>query len=122
MGISANVMRGGYSAGQAKSLNGAIATGLTAAGTTITTALDLAADINAIGTCASGAGVQLPICEVGDYLVVYNGGANACNVYPDASTSQINQITVGTAHVLGVSTSCMYFRISTTRWLANMSA
>ena len=64
MGLAMNVMKGGFSAGQAKSLNGAIATALTAAGTVITDAFDLVADINVIGTCASGAGVQLPSCKL----------------------------------------------------------
>ncbi len=122
MALAQNVMKGGFSAGQARALNGAIATGLTAAGTTITTAFDLLADINAIGTCASGAGVQLANTEVGDYQIVYNGGANSCNVYPDSSTAQINQITAGSAHVLGTNTCCIYFKITTTRWLANLSA
>lgn len=122
MGLAFNVMRGGLSAGQAKSLNGAIATGLTASGTIITNAFDLVADVNVIGTCASGAGVQLPSCEIGDYLWIYNGGANQCLVYPDSSSAQINQITAGSAMTLAVNTSALYIRISTTRWLANLSA
>lgn len=87
MAIASNIMKGGFSAGQAKAFNGSVATGLTAAGTTISDALDLKADTNVIGTCASGAGVQLPAVEVGDGVEVYNGGANACTVYPDTTSS-----------------------------------
>lgn len=122
MALALNITRGGFSSGQAKAINGAIATGLTAAGTVITDALDLVADVNAIGTCASGAGVQLAFGEVGDSQIVYNGGANPCKVYPDASTSQINQIAAGGAHLLAQYSTCVYFRISTTRWLAILSA
>jgi hypothetical protein len=122
MALAKNIMSGGFSAGQAKSINGAIATGISAAGTVITDATDLVADVNAIGTCASGAGVQLANCEVGDSQIVYNGGANACKVYPDTSSSQINQITAGSAHSLATSTACTYYKISTTRWVAVLSA
>lgn len=122
MGLARNVMGGGFSAGQAKAINGAIATGLTAAGTVITDALDLTADVNAIGTCAAGAGVQLPSCEVGDSLIIYNGGANTCKVYPDTTSVQINQIGAGTAMNLATNTACIYFRLTTTRWIANLSA
>jgi hypothetical protein len=121
MALSANIIRGGFSAGQAKALNGAVATGLTAAGTVIGDAFDLTADMNIIGTCAAGAGVQLPACELGDSLWVYNGGANSCNVYPSAS-SQINQIAVGGAHILAANTAALYERITTTRWVAMQSA
>jgi len=81
MALARNIMRGGYSAGQAKAVNGAIATGLTAAGTVISDALDLTADTNVIGTCASGAGVQVFVAELGDCcfrplqnLRVFSGG------------------------------------------------
>jgi len=122
MGLARNIMGGGFSAGQAKALNGAIRTGITASGTVIGDAFDLTGDVNLIATCGSGAGVQLPSCEVGDSLVVYNGGANACKVYPDSSSAQINQIAAGGAMTLGLNTSCIYYKVSTTQWFANLSA
>ena len=122
MALARNIMRGGWSAGNAKAVNGAIATGLTAAGTTITDALDLQADTNVIGTCASGAGVQLPSAEIGDSCEVYNGGANTCTVYPDTSTTQINAITAGTGVSLAINTAMYFRKISTTRWIAFLSA
>jgi len=122
MGLAKNIIGGGFSAGQAKAINGATVTGLTAAGTVITDALDLTADVNAIGTCAAGAGVQLPSAEVGDSLVVYNGGANACKVYPDSASNQINQLGAGSSMLLAVSTACVFFKVSSTRWIANLSA
>lgn len=122
MGLAANIIRGGYSPGQAKALNGAIATGLTATGTVITDAFDMVADVNVFGTVAANTGAQLPSCELGDSLWVYNGGASTLKVYPDSSSAQINQIGAGAAMSLGTSTGCLYIRITTTRWLANLSA
>ena len=122
MARAANIMRGGYSAGQAKAINGAIATGLTAAGTTISDALRLTADTNVIGTCASGAGVQLAQTEDGDAQEVYNGGANACTVYPDGTDVQINGLTAGNGFLLATNTSCYCRKITSTRWIAFLSA
>lgn len=122
MALATNIMRGGFSAGQAKAINGAIATALTAAGTTITDALDLSADTNVIGTCASGAGVQLPSCEIGDSCEVYNGGANACTVYPDTASTQINGLSAGSGFLLATNTSCYCRKITSTRWTAYLSA
>lgn len=122
MALARNIMRGGYSAGMAKAVNGAIATGLTAAGTTISDALDLNADTNVISTCASGAGVQVPACEVGDSVEIYNGGANACKVYPDSSTVQFNALGAGNAFQLATNTSCYCRRVSATAWIVNLSA
>ena len=122
MALAANIMKGGYSGGNAKAINGAVATALSAAGTVITDALDLTADTNVISTCASGAGVQLPACEIGDSVEIYNGGANACKVYPDSSSSQVNGLVAGTAFLLATNTMCYVRKITSTRWVANLSA
>lgn len=122
MARAANIMRSGFSAGQATGVNGAIATALTAAGTVITDALDLTADTNVIGTCASGAGVQLPATSLGDSVEIYNGGANACTVYPDTTTSQINGLVAGNGFLLATNTSCYCRKITATRWIAFLSA
>lgn len=122
MALAINVMKGGTPAGAAKAMNGSIATGLTAAGTTISDALDLVADTNLISTCASGAGVQVPSCEIGDSVEIYNGGANACKIYPDTSSVQFNSLTAGSAFSLGVNTMCYLRRVTATRWVVNLSA
>lgn len=122
MALALNIMRGGYSAGSAKAINGSVATGLTAAGTTLATALDLTADTNVIGTCASGAGVSLPSCEIGDSVEVYNGGANSCTVYPDVSGTQINSLTAGSGFLLATNTMCYARKVTSSRWIVNLSA
>ena len=122
MALARNLMRGGMSAGMAKAVNGAIATALTAAGTVITDALDLTADTNVIGTCASGAGVQVPACELGDSVEIYNGGANPCSVYPDSTSVQFNALGNGNAFLLATNTMCICRRITSARWTVVLSA
>ena len=122
MALARNIMRGGWSAGNAKAVNGAVATGLTATGTTLATALALQADTCVLGTVASGTGVSLPSGEIGDSCEIYNGGANSVTVYPDASTVQINALTAGAGFLLGVNTGCYARRVSTTRWIVTLSA
>lgn len=76
-----------------------ISGGLTAAGTTNADALQLSADadINVITTAAASTGVKLPApAGIGDEVVVFNRGANACLVYPQVG-GQINALTATTA-------------------------
>ena len=122
MALARNIMKGGWSAGNAKAVNGSIATGLTAAGTVLSDALDLVADTNVLGTVASGAGVSLPSAELGDSCEVYNGGANAVTVYPDTSSVQINGLTAGSGFLLATNTMCYARRITATRWIVTLSA
>ncbi len=122
MALAKNIMQGGQSAGAAKAFNGSIATALSAAGTVITDALDLTADTNVIGTCASGAGVQVFPGEIGDSQGNYNGGGNSCKVYPDASGSQFNALGAGNAFLLAPNTMCYVRKITSTRWIVNLSA
>ena len=122
MALARNIMKGGWSAGNAKAVNGAVATGLTATGTVRTDALALQADTAVLGTVASGTGVSVPSAEIGDSIEIYNGGANSLKVWPDASTVQFNSLGNGNAFVLGTNTMCYCRRVSTTRWVVNLSA
>ena len=90
-----NTVRGGswFSASTS-----AVQTGLVAAGTNNTNALALSPDhdIHVIATAAAGTGVILPTPSgVGDEVVVFNRGASAVLVYPQAG-GQINALTVTT--------------------------
>lgn len=120
--IARDITRGGISAGSAQAINGAVATALTAAGTTITDALALNATVNVISTCASGAGVKLYSMQVGDEMEVYNGGANACKVYPGSSSIAINQLSAGSAMQLSVNTGCKFRQVSSTQVIGYLSA
>lgn len=122
MPLASDVVKAGVSAGSAKGFNGQVAPSVSAAGTVITDATDLTATVSYVSTVASGAGVQLPNCEVGDDCWVYNAGANALKVYPPTATCAINQIAAGSAQTLATNTGCLYKRVSTTQVMAMLSA
>ena len=114
MGLARDIMGGGFSGGQVAAIAGRVQTAISAAGTVITDATDLTASFNMISTAAASAGVQLPLLQAGESLLVYNGGANAVRVYPGSSTVAINQIAAGSAHILAQYTACIYYGISST--------
>lgn len=123
MALARDIMRGGQSAQGARAINGQVQGSITAAGTTITDATDLVSSVNVISTVsAATAGVQLPTMDTGDWVIVYNAGANSVKVYPESSTVGINQVTVGSSINLGVNTSCIFVKVSGTQVIANMSA
>lgn len=74
-----------------------VATDLTAAGTNLATALQLAAQSNNITTAAASTGVKLPTGVIGMTIRVFNNGANTTAVYASNSET-IN----GTAGATGV--------------------
>lgn len=122
MGIAARMMRGGLSAGMAKSINGDINSAVSAAGTTQGTATALQASINSVTTVAASSGVILPATEIGDDVWVYNGTAtNALTVYPDSGAT-INQLSSNFGVQLAPYTGAMFKRITSTAWLALLSA
>ena len=122
MALAKNMMQGGMSAGGAKAINGNLASALTATGTVITDALALSADTNLISTTASGTGVKVPSCEVGDSVEIYNGGANTLKVYPDTTSVQFNALGNGNSFSLGTNTMCYCRRVTSTRWIVHLSA
>lgn len=121
MGLAAKIMGAGFSAGQARGLIGGVAPTVSAAGTTQGTATSISAGINFVSTAAANSGVILPSCDVGDSLIVYNGGANQCIVYPDSGSS-INGVATNSGTYLPIQTSIIFFRVTSTKWIGNLSA
>ena len=120
--LARDISQSGVSAGTAQGMNGRVATGLTAAGTVITDALDLNATVNVVSTVAASSGVQLYSMQIGDEMEVYNGGANTLTVYPDSSTVGINQLAVGTGISLAQYTGCKFRKVSATQIIGFLSA
>lgn len=121
--IGRQVMAGGLSAGQVQALSGTITTGISAAGTTRGTATALTAAMNLISTAASLSGVALPTVNNGDAILVFNDATgNSFYVYPENGTSTINQIAAGSGILLANNTSCIFQKVTATRWVANLSA
>lgn len=122
MALAKDVMQGGFSAGQAKAINGSVASTVTAAGTVIGDAFDLVASINTITTAAASTGVQLPSCEIGDSVEILNLGANAVKVYPDSTSATINQLAAAAGFSLAPNTACKCRKFTSTKWMAFLSA
>ena len=122
MATAADVMKGGFSAGQAKALNGQTNLTVSAAGTTSATATTLTASNNLITTCGSGAGVILPAAEINDEIWVWNGtGTNTLSVYPD-SGSTINQLAADVPGNVPPYGGAIFRKVSKTAWWVNLSA
>ena len=98
----------------------AVATGITAAGSTIADAFQLDTGISIVETAASGTGVLLPNAETGETVVVQNLGANDLEVYPPTSSQAINGAAGGTALTLAAATNVIgvFYKISATTWAA----
>lgn len=102
-----------------------VATGLTAAGNNLATALALGSAINVVGTVAASTGVSLPPnTPIGDEVVVQNLGANGLEVYPPNSSGVINGASAGTAITLASATKDVgrFTRTSATTWIATVAA
>lgn len=121
MALSKEIMGGGFSAGAADAIQGQAALTLSAAGTTQGTATAVTTSNNLVTTVAASSGVILPSSQQGDWLIIYNGGANPLSVYPPVG-AKINQIATNGAMTLGTSTNCIYFCFSSTQWIAHLSA
>ena len=88
-------------------------TGISAAGTVQGNATALTTVCNGITTAAAGSGVRLRAGSTGEWQTVYNGGANAVNVYPP-SGANINQLAANVPHILATNTACQFSFFSST--------
>jgi len=121
MAYASEIMQGGFSAGSAKAVQGQTKTGISAAGTVIGDATALTTSMSILSTVASGAGVQIKDGEINDSAIIYNGGANACKVYPPTGDS-INQLSASAAVTLATNSALMLVKASTSQWIAFLSA
>lgn len=120
MATAQDIMKGGFSSGSAKAINGQVNATVAAAGTTIADATDLTASISVI---ASGTGgVQLLSGEVGDEQEILNVSGAQITVYPDSTSGRINNLSAGTGFALGNNTAVKVRKFTSTRWMAYLSA
>lgn len=99
-----------------------IASGLTATGTGQSDAYEVTTAKAAFSTVAAGAGAVLSALAVtGDSQLIYNGGANALNVYPPAGAN-FNGQGANVPHSLGVATACEFHKLTATLWTGILSA
>ena len=98
-----------------------VGTSISAAGTTQATATALTNTLNGVTTAAAGSGVVLYGGSAGDSQTVYNGGANAVNVYPP-SGAKINGLATNSPHLLATNTACEFWFLSATPVIGVLSA
>ncbi len=96
----------------------AVASTLTAAGTTISDALALTSVMNNITTVAANTGVGLWDAPIGACLLVRNAGANTLKVYPHSASGTMNGGGAGGSVTVATGTLNLFFRLSSTDWIA----
>lgn len=113
MAIPSRVLGSGISQLSTVSICGDGTTAVTAAGTSAGNATQLTYVYNNITTVASGSGVKLPKAEMGETIIIRNGGANPLTVYPYSATDTINTAGSGT---INADCSAMFYAVSNTLW------
>lgn len=122
MSLAARIVSAGLSAINAQAIQGTVAAGLTALGTTQANALAIGADVNQFTTVAAGTGAVLPPMNPGDSCVIFNKGANALLVYPPVGGT-INSLGLNAGYSVATATPSCYVRcISPTVFIASQSA
>lgn len=99
-------------------------TGLTAAGTTQATALQLVdnKEFYQVSTAGASSGVLLPKgASPGDEVFIMNSGANACAVYPQLGGS-LNNTTANTAVSVPTTKSAHAYALTALNWVVVVSA
>jgi hypothetical protein len=113
MAIPSRVLGSGISQLSTVSICGDGTTAVTAAGTSAGDATQIAYVYTNVTTAASGTGVKLPKAEMGETIIIRNGGANPLTVYPYSATDTINEAGFGT---INADCSAMFFAVSNTLW------
>lgn len=122
MALGRNLRQAGFDQHRVLVLAGAEAPAVTvsAAGTAQSDATVLSVAANLVTTVAASSGVSLPILtEIGDEVLVANGGANALLVYPpaDGSNGKINNLTANAGYSIAVNKGARFLRLTATVWL-----
>lgn len=121
MASALDIVKGGFSGGQAKAIQGQVGPDLTAAGTSQSDAAAIVASVTIITTAAASTGVILPNSEIGDEYEILNLGANQVTVYPPTS-GQINALSANTGFYLAPNTAVKVKKYTATRWMGFLSA
>lgn len=121
MALSSEIVSAGFSAGQARGINGQVNSSFSCAGTGQSDGTAIRTSTTVITTCAANAGATLPSVPPGDEVWIYNGATNAATIYPDTG-SNINQLSANIGMLLAPYTQVTLRRTSTTQWIGNLSA
>jgi hypothetical protein len=113
MAIPSRVLGSGVSQLSTVSICGDGNASVVAAGTSAGNATVITYVYNNVTTVAAGSGVRLPPTEMGETIIVRNGGANPLLVYPYDSGSSINSSGSG---LINTDCSAMFYAVSNTVW------
>ena len=113
MAIPSRVLGSGVNSLSTVSICGDGNASVSAAGTSAGNATQLTFVYNNVTTVGSGAGVKLPQTEMGETIIVRNGGANPLLVYPYDANSSINSVGSG---LINTGCSALFFAVSNTVW------
>jgi len=113
MAIPSRVLGSGVNSLSTVSICGDGNAAVTAAGTSAGDATAITFVYNNVTTTAAGAGVKLPPTEMGETIIIKNGGANALTVYPYSAASTINNAGYGT---INPDRSALFYAVSNTLW------
>jgi len=118
MAIPSRVLAAGNAPLSTEVICGDVATGLTATGTNLATALQLSAVVNNVTTAAASTGVALPPAETGAMVTVFNNGANSLTVYALTGST----VDAGASVAIAAGKERIFFGISPTVWLSHLGA
>lgn len=121
MAIGQRVLGSGLAPLATTNIIGDVASGLTAAGNSQSTAYDLTAAISEFTTVAASSGAQIMATDPGDAVFVYNGGANALSVYGQTGES-IQNGAANAAFSVAANKGALFIKVSTTRFAAILTA
>ena len=113
MAIPSRVLGSGVNSLSTVSICGDGNAAVTAAGTSAGDATAITFVYNNVTTTGVGAGVKLPPTEMGETIIIKNGGANALTVYPYSAASTINNAGFGT---INPDCSALFYAVSNTLW------
>lgn len=90
------------------------ATGISAAGSSISDATQLTAVSNRVTTVSASQGVKLWDCTINQIILVWNSSGTSLSVYPPNSSVSINAGTLGASKACAANTLMILFRNSAT--------
>jgi hypothetical protein len=110
--IPSRVLGSGINSLSTVSICGDGAGAVTAAGTSAGNATELTHVYNNVSTVGSSEGVKLPPTELGETIIVRNGGANPLTVYPYDTAAPLTRRGRGNQY----GSSALFFAVSNTVW------
>lgn len=125
MAFAYEIMRGGFSAGQASSIGGGANTAVVATGSTRATATAIVASMNIVTGADGTKGVTLPAAQTGDSVIIANNQTAILKVFPPLGaaigTSGTSLGNVNSSYGQAADTYVSFVCMSATQWLAMKS-